>query len=76
MRNKLHDLAFRNASDLIQMQAALALNLLRIFRRAKKGVSNHGHCGNGCTTHRHNEFPIRRHCIQRDGSVVFAWDSV
>jgi hypothetical protein len=52
MRNELDDLAFRDAPDLIQMQAAPALNFLGIFRRAKKSVGDHGDSSNGSTTHR------------------------
>jgi hypothetical protein len=64
MRDQFDDLAFSDAADLIQVQAALALNFFRIFRGPKESVSNHDDGGNSGTTHRQHEFPIRRYCIQ------------
>ena len=55
---------FGNATDLIQVQAALALNFFRILRRPKKSVGNHDDGSNGGSTHRQHEFPIRRYGIQ------------
>ena len=64
MRDKFDDLAFRDAADLIQVQAALAFDFLGIFHRTKKSVGDHGDSGNRGATHGEKEFPIRRHCIQ------------
>src|SRR6267154_608312 len=41
MRDQLDDLAFGDAADLIQVQAALTLNFFRILRGTKKGISDH-----------------------------------
>jgi hypothetical protein len=56
---------------LIQVQAAFALDFFRIFRGAKKSVSNHGQGGSGGATHCEHEFPIRGHGSQARGSCVF-----
>jgi hypothetical protein len=50
MRDEFDDLAFRDAADLVQMQAALALDFLRVFRGAKKSVCNHQDGGNSGAT--------------------------
>src|SRR5580704_5980568 len=70
MRDQLNNLTFGNAADLVQVQPALALDFLRIFRGTKKGVGDHADGGNSSTAHSQHEFPIRRYCIQREGSVI------
>jgi hypothetical protein len=56
--DKLDHLAFGDAADLIEMQAALALDFFGLFRGAEKGVSDHGDGGKGSATHGQQQFPI------------------
>ena len=55
MLGKLHDLPLGDAADLIQVQAALALDGFRIFRGTRKGVANHDQSSDGHASHDENE---------------------
>jgi hypothetical protein len=58
MRDELDYLAFGDAADLIQMQAALALDFFGFLGGPKKGISNHGEGGKRGATHGEQQFPV------------------
>jgi hypothetical protein len=64
VNDEFNNLAFRDATDLIQVQATFPLDVFGFFRRTKKRIRNHPDGGYGGATHREHEFPIVRHCIQ------------
>src|ERR1700719_1322078 len=74
MRGKFDDLALRDTPDLVQVQAALALNGFRILGGTAKGVKDHDDRGNRGGAHGKYEFRIRRQCDQSRRLRDFRWD--
>ena len=62
MLGQLDDLAFRDASDLVQVQTAAAFNVLGLFCRTKESVRNHRERDDGRACHRSDKLPV---CEQR-----------
>jgi hypothetical protein len=70
MFGELDDLPFRDAPDLIQVEAPPALNILGLFRRVKERVGDHHDRCNGSTGHGENHFPIREQSFQLKISIA------
>jgi hypothetical protein len=68
---KLHHLAFRNTSDLVQVKPALAFRFFGIHRRAKKRIRDHGDSGKRRSRNRGNHFPISNQALQRSDPQPF-----
>src|SRR5262249_52457083 len=64
MIHKLHDLAFRNAANLVQMQAAFALCFLRICARPKKSVKQNANTGQNGGDYSKKGFPVGQKAFQ------------
>src|SRR5207245_1913949 len=56
--DEVHDLAFGDAADLVQMEPALALFGFGILGGAEKSVNNHGDSGDGRAPHDKHKLPI------------------
>ena len=67
--DEVHDLAFGNAADLIEMEAALAFLGFGILGGAEKSVNNHGDGGDSCAPHDKHKLPIGKQCFQRCDSI-------
>jgi hypothetical protein len=65
MLGQLNDLPFRDAPDLIQVEAPPAFHVLGLFRRAKKSISDHQDRREGSAAHGENKFPVCEQSFQR-----------
>jgi hypothetical protein len=68
MLDELDNLAFGDASNLIQVQAPLALGLFGVHGGAYEGIGNHGDGSDCGATEGKREFPIGQKRIQRADS--------
>src|ERR1700739_4555805 len=78
MLHQFHDLTFGDAPDLVEVQAAFAFGLQRIYRRAKKSVGDDGDRRRDSTDYGQCQFPIGKQCIQRAYSIqkkTMGWES-
>ena len=65
MLRKLDHLAFRDSSNQVQMQPALAFLGLRISRGTRERIGDQRQCGEGSATNHEQQFPVGQQLFQR-----------